>query len=96
MGASIALAIIIIAATQRRRATTPRSENGEPDGSPFSILLCRPGSDADCAYVFGRRAPRERCDQLWFSSKPGGVMLPPEPDELTLLIYSCARLGASE
>jgi len=34
--------------------------------------------------------------QLCFCSKPGGVMLPPEPDELTLLIYSCARLGASE
>jgi hypothetical protein len=34
--------------------------------------------------------------QLWFSSKPGGVMLPPEPDELTLLIYSRAGSGASE
>jgi hypothetical protein len=34
--------------------------------------------------------------QLWFSSKPGGVMLPPEPDELTLLMYSCSDLSASK
>ncbi len=65
-------------------------------GLPIFRLLCRLGSDADCAQVFGRRAPRERCVQLWFSSKPGGVMLPPEPDELTLLIYSCKVCSASE
>jgi hypothetical protein len=34
--------------------------------------------------------------QLWFSSKPGGVMLPPELDELALLIYSYAGSVASE
>jgi hypothetical protein len=34
--------------------------------------------------------------QLVFSSKPGGVMLPPEPDELTLLMYSCTDVSASE
>jgi hypothetical protein len=34
--------------------------------------------------------------QLWFISKPGGVMLPPEPDELTPLIYSYKALNASE
>ena len=62
----------------------------------FPTLLCRLESGADCARVFGRRAPQERCVQLWFSSKPGGVMLPPEPDELTLLIYSCQGLSASE
>jgi len=35
-------------------------------------------------------------NQLCFGSKPGGVMLPPELDELTLLIYSCAAWSASE
>jgi hypothetical protein len=63
---------------------------------PIFLLLCRLGSDADCAHVFGRRAPQKRCDQLWFSSKPGGVILPPEPDELTVLIYSCEAESASE
>ena len=65
-------------------------------GLPIFRWLCRLGSDADCVRVFGRRAPQERCVQLWFGSKPGGVMLPPEPDELTLLIYSCEARSASE
>ena len=34
--------------------------------------------------------------QLWFGSKPGGVMLPPELDELRPLIYSYAGMRASE
>jgi len=87
MLASIALATTIAAPARRRRATT-RNEWGARR-LPIFRLLCRLGSEADCAQVFGRRAPRERCVQFWFSSKPGGVMLPPEPDELTLLIYSC-------
>jgi hypothetical protein len=62
----------------------------------FSILLYRLGSNAECASVFGRRAPQERCVQFWFGSKPGGVILPPEPDELMLLIYSFEALNASE
>ncbi|SRR6266436_2902433 len=65
-------------------------------GLPIFRLLCRLGSNADCAQVFGRRAPRERCVQLWFSSKPGGVMLPPAPDELMVPIYSCEVRSASE
>jgi hypothetical protein len=72
------------------------NEKGEPNGSPFSILLCRLGSDANRASVFGRRAPRERCVQLWFSSKPGGVMSPPKLDELTPNDYSSDLWNASE
>jgi len=34
--------------------------------------------------------------QPWFSSKPGGVMLPPELDELTALMYSSGGWSASE
>src|SRR6266851_10285280 len=63
---------------------------------PFFNLLCRLGSDANRASVFGRRAPRERCVQLWFSSKPGGVMSPPELYELTSHVYSSDSLNASE
>jgi hypothetical protein len=43
-----------------------------------------------------RRAPQERCDQLLFSSKPGGVMSPPELNELTALVYADAAANASE
>lgn len=43
-----------------------------------------------------RRAPQKRCDQLWFSSKPGGVMFPPELSELTLCLYSPNSWNASE
>jgi len=47
--------------------------------------------------VFSGDAHRKSgVNQLCFSSKPGGVMLPPEPNELTLMIYSCAALSASE
>ncbi len=49
------------------------------------------------ARVFSGDSHRESgVYQLWFSSKPGGVMLPPEPDELTSLIYSCEGWSASE
>jgi hypothetical protein len=43
-----------------------------------------------------RRAPQKRCDQLWCSSKSGGVMVPPELLELTPCLYSSNPLNASE
>jgi hypothetical protein len=47
-------------------------------------LLCRLGSDAEIRVRFQGDAHRESgVYQLCFSSKPGGVMLPPELDELT-------------
>jgi len=43
-----------------------------------------------------RLAPRERCAQFWFSSKPGGVMSPPELNELSSPVYAPATSFASE
>jgi hypothetical protein len=49
-----------------------------------------------------RLAPQERCVQLWFSSKPGGVMSPPElmelsPPGLLPLSLNCkSRLRANQ
>jgi hypothetical protein len=48
----------------------------------FAILLCRLGSALEARMFHGRRAPQERCVQLWCSSKSGGVMIPPELYEL--------------
>ena len=62
----------------------------------FAILLCRLGSALEARMFHGRRAPQERCVQLWCSSKPGGVMIPPELYELTNRFYSCGVLNASE
>ena len=63
---------------------------------PFFNLLCRLGSALIARMFRGRLAPQERCAQLWFSSKPGGVMSPPELLELSSLMYSLAALFASE
>jgi hypothetical protein len=72
-------------------------QKGEPDGPLFAKLLCRLRSAQTTRMFRERRAPRERCDQLLFSSKPGGVMIPlPEPDELTPRLYSPNLLNASE
>jgi hypothetical protein len=43
-----------------------------------------------------RLAPQERCVQLWCSSKPGGVIVPPELLELTPCLYASNSLNASE
>jgi hypothetical protein len=43
-----------------------------------------------------RRAPQERCDQLWYGSKPGGVIVPPELLELTTCLYARDLRIASE
>ena len=51
----------------------------------FANLLCRLRSALTARMFRERLAPRERCVQLWFSSKPGGVMSPPELIELSSL-----------
>jgi hypothetical protein len=62
----------------------------------FANLLCRLGSAPEARMFHGRRAPQERCDQLWCSSKPGGVIVPPELLELTPHLYSSNLWIASE
>jgi hypothetical protein len=59
-------------------------------------LLCRLGSAQNARMFLERHAPQKRCDQLWCSSKPGGVMFPPELDELTPRLYSWNSSNASE
>jgi hypothetical protein len=62
----------------------------------FANLLCRLRSALNARMFRERRAPRERCVQPWFSSKPGGVMSPPELLELSSSMYSLAVIFASE
>lgn len=62
----------------------------------FADLLCRLGSALTARMFRERLAPQERCAQLWFSSKPGGVVIiPPELVELTGPVYSRAGRKAS-
>lgn len=63
---------------------------------PLANLLCRLGSALEARMFRERRAPQKRCDQLWCSSKPGGVMFPPELNELTHRLYSLNSSNASE
>ena len=51
----------------------------------FANLLCRLRSALTARMFRERRAPQERCVQHWYSSKPGGVMSPPELTELSCL-----------
>ena len=51
------------------------SENGERCAPRF-YFGCVVSEAPKTERVSGRRAPRARCDQLVFRSKPGGVMLP--------------------
>ena len=51
----------------------------------FANLLCRLRSALTARMFRERRAPQERCVQRWYSSKPGGVMSPPELTELSSL-----------
>jgi hypothetical protein len=61
------------------------------------FLLCRSRCALYFARILGRRAPRARCDQIMFSSKPGGFILTsPELGELTVLCYAHANANASE
>jgi hypothetical protein len=63
--------------TPRLEISSHECENGKPEGSPFCFFA---GVVSEAPRVTrgvsGRRAPRERCDQLVLRSKPGGVMLP--------------------
>jgi hypothetical protein len=78
---------------EKHRIETKRGNLAVP---PFVNLLCRPGS-AQIARMFReRRAPQERCVQLWCSSKPGGVIVPPELRELTPRFYALDLSNASE
>ena len=98
--AGIAPAGVITIITRLQRNTDSKSlerkQKGEPGGSPFAFLLCRLGSALEARMFRERRAPQKRCDQLWCSSKPGGVMVPPELLELTSRLYSSNPLNASE
>src|SRR5215472_4923677 len=48
------------------------------------------------ARLFERLAPQKWCVQFWCSSKPGGVMFPPELAELTSCLYSWKLRDARE
>jgi len=65
--------------------------------APQFLICCVVSEATLTARVLSGNAHRESgVFQLWFSSKPGGVMLPPEPNELRVLIYSSEVLNASE
>src|SRR4029077_18690787 len=85
----------------RRNNSSKRSASNARKGGawrlpPFAILLCRLGSALRARMFRERRAPQKRCDQLSCSSKPGGVIVPPELLELTPCLYSSGSLKASE
>ena len=72
------------------------SENGERVALPVFYFAVSSRKRRKTERVSGRRAPRERCVQLVFRSKPGGVMLPSEARfELTAQVYACEGEGAS-
>jgi hypothetical protein len=62
----------------------------------LAALLSRFGSAQKTRMFRERRAPQKRCVQLWFGSKPGGVMSPPELLELTSNYYAAESRNASE
>jgi hypothetical protein len=81
----------------RQAQLSLKSKKGNLAAPLLANLLCRLRSAQTTRMFRERRAPRERCDQLLFSSKPGGVMIPlPEPDELTPCLYSPNSLIASK
>jgi hypothetical protein len=93
---AVTLGAVTIAATLRQ-LNNFQNKNGEPGGSPFfANLPCRLGSALNARMFHERLAPQERCVQLYFSSKPGGVMSPPELNELTPPVYSLSASIASE
>jgi hypothetical protein len=75
-------AITIILLLRNIRSNPDKRKRGNLAVPPFAIVLCRLGSALEARMFHGRRAPQERCVQLWCSSKPGGVMIPPELGEL--------------
>jgi hypothetical protein len=90
---------IIIAGLTRNtnwKACKQKAKGGSLAAPPFANLLCRLGSAQTARMFLERRAPQKRCDQLKCSSKPGGVIVPPELGELTPRLYSSNSLIASE
>jgi hypothetical protein len=73
-----------------------KKQKGSLAAPLLANLLCRFGSAQTARMFLERRAPQKRCDQLWCSSKPGGVIVPPELDELTSRLYSLHLLIASK
>jgi hypothetical protein len=88
--------ITVIVRVHRSNSSKVQSKGGAGRLPLFVILLCRLRSALTARMFRERLAPRERCAQLWFSSKPGGVMSPPELIELSCLIYAPATSFASE
>src|ERR1700740_765398 len=70
------------------RQTTAKSNRGSLAAPPVVNFLCRPGGVQTAHGILEQRAPQKWCVQFWCSSKPGGVMVPPEPNELTSRLYS--------
>jgi hypothetical protein len=83
----------IIGLLQHDKSATKMGSQAAPH---FHPLLCRLGSALEARMFRERLAPRERCAQLFCSSKPGGVMSPPKLSELTPPCYSCAAANASK
>jgi len=84
--AAVITAITTVRVSTDRQNQKDKIKKGEPGGSPFfPNWLCRLRSAPSARMLRERLAPRERCVQLWFSSKPGGVMSPPELMELSTL-----------
>ena len=79
-----------------RKRSDWESKRGNLAVPPLANLLCRLGSAQNARMFLERRAPQKRCDQRCCSSKPGGVMIPPELLELTTCLYSSDRSNASE
>jgi len=95
VGIASTIAIIILLHRSNSQ-TTDKIKRGSRAAPPFAILLCRLRSALTARMFRERLAPRERCAQLWLSSKSGGVMSPPELIELSFLVYSPATPFASK
>ena len=87
---------VIIQVHRSSSSIADEFKRGSLAAPPFAILLCRLRSALIARMFRQRLAPRERCVQFWFSSKPGGVMSPPELIELSSPVYSPAKYFASE
>jgi hypothetical protein len=87
--ASITGAITIVAPVRHNGSSIidKFKKGGSRRLPPFANVLYRHRSALSARMFRERRAPRERCVQFWFGSKPGGVMSPPE---LSAPIYSLA------
>ena len=91
--------VIIVTTTQNQLSSKGLQSKMGSRAAPHFALFCCVGLEAlqTSGAISSRRAPRARCDQLLFGSKPGGVILfSPEPDELTLSSYASAKPNASE